>query len=204
MPSRKIADGSKGEDAVNTVEPLREKRHIDAIRKVLAAQNLRDAAWFTLGINSGLRIGDLLHLTVGDVRESASKWRDRMRVTEQKTGKTKDFPLSASATKAVAAYLATRPDARLSDPLFPSRKHGRPLQRGQAWQLLREAAQAVGVTDPVGTHTLRKTFGYHAYQSGVDLAVIQQILNHSSPGTTLAYIGIRREDRDAVYLGLNL
>jgi site-specific recombinase XerD len=78
------------------------------------------------------------------------------------------------------------------------------LQRGQAWQLLRDAAQAVGVTDPIGTHTLRKTFGYHAYQSGVDLAVIQQILNHSSPGTTLAYIGIRREDRGAVYLGLNL
>ena len=48
----------KGEQPVNTVEPLREKRHIDAVRKVLAAQNLRDAAWFTLGINSGLRIGD--------------------------------------------------------------------------------------------------------------------------------------------------
>ncbi len=75
------------------------------------------------------------------------------------------------------------------------RNHG---QRGQAWKILRDAAQAVGVT----THTLRKTFGYHAYQSGVDLAVIQQILNHSSRGTTLAYIGIRREDRDAVYLNL--
>ena len=124
--------------------------------------------------------------------------------TDPKTGKTKDFPLSASAKKALTAYLATRPEAKTPDPLFPSRKHGRPLQRGQAWQILRDAAQAVGVTDPVGTRTLRKTFGYHAYQSGVDLAVIQQILNHSSPGTTLAYIGIRREDRDAVYLGLNL
>ncbi len=141
---------------------------------------------------------------IGDVRNAPNTWRDRLHITEQKTGKTKDFPLSASAKKALATYLATRPEAHASDPLFPSRKHGRPLQRGQAWQLLREAAQAVGVTDPVGTHTLRKTFGYHAYQSGVDLAVIQQILNHSSPGTTLAYIGIRREDRDAVYLGLNL
>ncbi|PSR19930.1 MAG: site-specific integrase, partial [Sulfobacillus acidophilus] len=82
--------------------------------------------------------------------------------------------------------------------------HGRPLQRGQAWQILRDAARAVGLTDPIGTHTLRKTFGYFAYTSGVDLAIIQQILNHSSPGTTLAYIGIRREDRDKVYLGLNL
>jgi len=189
---------------VTAVEPLRDKRQIEAIRKILAAQNLRDAAWFTLGINSGLRISDLLSLRVGDVRETPTKWRDRIRITEQKTGKTKDFPLSASAQKALAAYLATRPDAKPSDPLFPSRKHGRPLKRGQAWQILREAARAVGVTDPVGTQTMRKTFGYHAYRSGVDLAIIQQILNHSSPGTTLAYIGIRREERDAVYLGLNL
>ena len=79
-------------------------------------------------------------------------------MTEQKTGKTKDFPLSASAQKALAAYLSTRPDAQPADPLFPSRKHGRPLQRWQAWQILRDAAQAVGVTDLVGTHTLRKTF----------------------------------------------
>lgn len=189
---------------MNTVEPLRDKRQIDAIRKILAAQNLRDAAWFTLGINSGLRIDDLLHLTVGDVQDVSHRWRDRLRVTERKTGKRKDFPLSASAKKALAAYLATRPDAQSTDPLFPSRKHGRPLQRGQAWQILRDAAQAVGVTDPIGTHSMRKTFGYWAFRSGVDLAIIQQILNHSSPGTTLAYIGIRREDRDAVYLGLNL
>jgi integrase len=189
---------------VNSVEPLRDKKQIEAIRKILVAQNLRDAAWFTLGINSGLRIGDLLALRVGDVRDTPTKWRDRIRVTEQKTGKLKDFPLSASAKKALAAYLATRPEAKPTDPLFPSRKHGRPLKRGQAWQILRDAARAVGVTDPIGTHTLRKTFGYHAYQAGVDLAIIQQILNHSSPGTTLAYIGIRREERDAVYLGLNL
>ena len=145
---------------MNTVEPLRDKRQIDAIRKILAAQNFRDAAWFTLGINSGLRIGDLLHLTVGDVRTSVSKWRDGLHITEQKTGKTKDFPLSASAKKALAAYLATRPEAQPTDPLFPSRKHGRPLQRGQAWQILRDAAQAVGVTDPIGSHSLKNTLPY--------------------------------------------
>ena len=189
---------------MNTVEPLRDKKHIDAIRKILVAQNLRDAAWFTLGINSGLRIDDLLHMTVGDVRTSSHQWRERLHITERKTGKAKDFPLSASAKKMLAAYLSTRPNAQATDPLFPSRKHGRPLQRGQAWQILRDAAQAVGVTDPIGTHSMRKTFGYWAFRSGVDLTIIQQILNHSSPGTTLAYIGIRRDDRDAVYLGLNL
>lgn len=149
-------DGREGRDSVKTVEPLRDKRQIEAIRKILAAQNLRDAAWFTLGINSGLRISDLLNLRVGDVRESPTKWRDRIRITEQKTGKMKDFPLSDRAKKALATYLATRPDAKPTDPLFPSRKHGRPLKRGQAWQILRDAARAVGVTDPVGTQTMRK------------------------------------------------
>ena len=62
----------------------------------------------------------------------------------------------------------------------------------------------MGVTDPIGTHTLRKTFGYHAYKAGTDLAIIQQMVNHSSPAVTPRYLGISRDDRDAVYLSLNL
>ncbi|MCL4495087.1 MAG: site-specific integrase [Firmicutes bacterium] len=189
---------------MNTVEPIRSKDQIAAIKKILAATNLRDAAWFTLGINTGLRIGDLLALQIRDVHRTKTQWQDRIIVIERKTGKRKDFPLSSSAKQILGIYLATRPDADLSDPLFPSRSGGGPLKRGQAWAILHRAARLVGVTDAIGTHTLRKTFGYWAYHSGVDLAVIQDLLNHSSPSTTLTYIGIRREDRDAVYLGLNL
>lgn len=101
-------------------------------------------------------------------------------------------------------YLSTRSEAALSDPLLPSRSGGSRLQRGQAWAILHRAARHARVTDAIGTHTLRKTFGYWAYQTGVALAIIQDLLNHSSPGTILAYIGIRREDGDKVYLGLNL
>lgn len=190
--------------AMNTVEPIRSKDQIAAIKKILAATNLRDAAWFTLGINTGLRIGDLLALHIGDVRRTRTQWRDRIIIIEQKTSKSKDFPLGGSAKQMLSAYLALRPTASLSDPLFPSRSGGGPLKRGQAWAILHRAARLAGVTDAIGTHTLRKTFGYWAYHSGVDLAIIQELLNHSSPSTTLAYIGIRREDRDAVYLGLNL
>ena len=66
---------------------------------------------------------------------------------------------------------------------------------------MRKCRFFLSAANAVGTHTLRKTF---AYQSGVDLAVIQQMLNHIGPGTTPAYIGIRGEERDAVYMGLNL
>lgn len=186
------------------VEPLRRPEQIAAIKAWLKARNLRDYAWFVLGINSGLRIGDLLGLTVGDVRETKTRWKDRVTLRERKTGKRKDFPLSGAARKALQEYLTTRPGARPEDPLFPARRSGRTLDRRHAWAILRAAARAVGVTDPIGTHTLRKTFGYHAYRSGIDLALLQDLLNHSSPATTLAYIGISRDDRDAVYRGLNL
>lgn len=158
---------------METVEPIRNVGQLNALKAQLYQQNLRDYAWFVVGINTGLRIGDLLRLKVGDVRTTRTRWKERIIVHEQKTGKQKEFPLSGAIKKALADYLATRPDAALTEALFPSHKGGRPIRRQTAWQILHDAAQAVGITDPIGTHTLRKTFGYHAYQGGADLAVIR-------------------------------
>lgn len=189
---------------MNVVEPIRQTTDIQAIKTQLYARNLRDYAWFVLGLNTGLRIGDLLRLTVGDVRLSKTQWAERLVVVEQKTGKVKECPLSDAMKKALRVYLTTRPDAKRTEPLFPSQKGHRPLGRQAAWAILKDAAAAVGFTEPIGTHTLRKTFGYHAYQGGADLSVIQDLFNHSSPAITLRYIGINRDQRDAVYLSLNL
>lgn len=167
----------------------------DLMKTYLKGKNLRDFVLLTLGINSGLRISDLLKLKVEDVRG-----KDRITVLEQKTKKPKDFVLGKTSLQALAEYLPTVKGSWL----FPSRKGDAPLQRIQAWRILNEAAQAVGITANTGTHTLRKTFGYHAYSSGVPLEVIQDLLNHVSPKDTLRYIGISRDDRDAVYRGLNL
>ena len=62
----------------------------------------------------------------------------------------------------------------------------------------------VGLKEGYGTHTLRKTFGYNAYQSGTDISILQKLFNHSAPCVTLAYIGITQDDLDDVYLNLNL
>jgi integrase len=190
------------------VEPIRDKRKIDAMKKVLRGGNMRDYCLFVVGINSGLRISDLLGLTVGDVITNAKadargKVLDRITLRERKTGKSKDFPLSDNARKAIAEYLDTRQYTR-SEPLFISRKHGAALQRAQAWKVINDAARAVGIKDRIGTHTLRKTFAYHAYKSGRDITLIMRLLNHASPATTLRYIGITRDQLDDVYLTINL
>lgn len=88
--------------------------------------------------------------------------------------------------------------------LFPSRKGGKAISRVQAYRILNDAARHIGITDAIGTHTLRKTFGYHAYQSGCDITRIQRLLNHSAPSITLSYIGITKDELDAVYIAKSL
>lgn len=182
---------------MEVVEPIRNKKQIDALKKYLRGQNFRDYLLFVLGINSGLRISDLLKLNVVDVLD-----KDRISIREQKTGKAKDFPLSDACKKAINEYLKST--GLKSGWLFASRKGDQPITRVQAYRILNEAAERVGIKEAVGTHTLRKTFGYHAYQSGVDITRIQKLLNHSAPSVTLAYIGITKEELDNVYISLNL
>lgn len=76
---------------------------------------------------------------------------------------------------------------------------GKTNGKERAYKILNKAARAVGITRRIGTHTLRKTFGYHCYQKYDDVVLLQKIFNHSSPQITLRYIGIKQEDIDVVY-----
>ena len=188
------------------VEPIRDRKKIDDIKKILKATNLRDYCLFTLGINSGLRICDLLNLKIKDVMDKKRKIKDRITIREQKTGKVKNFPIADTAKKVLMEYLITR-DFSLDEPLFLSRKEKggkQTIGRQQAYRIINKIVRMVGLKEGYGTHTLRKTFGYHAYQSGVDISILQKLFNHSAPCVTLAYIGITQDDLDDVYLNLNL
>lgn len=177
------------------VEPIRDKRQIANMERYLKERNERDYVLLRLGINSGLRISDLISLRVDEVRG-----RDRISIREAKTGKTKDFPLSEKLQKMLKDYIAGID----SNWLFPSRKGDGHITRVQAYRIINAAAKEVGVPGQIGTHTLRKTFGYWAYQMGVDISRIQKLLNHSAPSVTLAYIGITKEELDQVYINLDL
>lgn len=184
------------------VQPIRDLKQIETIKKLLKQQNLRDYCLFVLGINSGLRISDLLKLRISDVSENG-KPKDRIRLRESKTNKFKDFPISDNAKSAIKEYLKTRPIAE-NEPLFISRKNKGFLLRQQAYRILNDVARLVGIKDKIGTHTLRKTFGYHVYRNGYDITLIQKLFNHSSPSITMRYIGITQEQMDDVYLSLDL
>ena len=174
---------------MNVVQPIKKLEDIQKIKKYLAKKP-RDALLFSFGINTGLRISDILSLDVGDV-----KGRDYIEIREKKTTQYKKFPLNRFLKEEIDLFVEGLPSEQ---PLFYTQKHCR-LDRAQAYRILNKAAQAVGVKGRIGTHTLRKTFGYHFYQQYDDIVMLQKIFNHSTPSITLRYIGIEQEDIDEVY-----
>jgi integrase len=141
----------------NTVEPIRDLEKIDAMKKILKAENLRNWLLFTLGINSALRVSDLLNLRQENVYDKRGRVLEAIRLREKKTGKEKVFRINKSARKAFEEYI----QAVGYDPesfLFRSRMGAnRPISRSRAWAVISRAAKAVGLTQPIGTHTMRKT-----------------------------------------------
>jgi integrase len=76
--------------------------------------------------------------------------------------------------------------------LFKSLRSPFPIKRIQAYKILNRAAKKIGISE-IGTHTLRKIFGYHFYQRTKDVALLQGIFNYSSLLITLRYIGINQD-----------
>lgn len=178
------------------VQPIRSLSKIHDMKKTLSAGEFgkRNEMLFTFGINTGLRVSDILPIKAGDVRG-----RDYYTLTEMKTGKVKRINLKG-IKKQLADYIADMPD---DNYLFPSRKGGESLTRIQAYRILNDAAAQCGLEE-IGTHTLRKTFGYWHYQKNHDVAILQRLFNHSSPSVTLRYVGVAQDEIDASLEGFSL
>src|SRR5690554_5849046 len=177
-----------------------------AMKAVLKEKSLRNYLLFTLGINTGLRIGDLLRFKIADVLDENGNIQKYLTIREQKTGKFNSFVLNRTARKAVQEYLQILGDYDLGWYLFKSQKgKNRPISRQQAYTILNEAARVVGIKERIGTHTLRKTFGYWARKNGVaSIEQLQEIFNHSSPAVTRRYIGFTQKEKNKIFEDLNL
>ena len=199
---------------MNYVEPIRDKKKIEDMKAMLTAGKFgdRNALLFTLGINTAYRISDLRTLKLKDVLEiSRNKVvvRERLEMKEQKTNKHNSVLISKKLRKSILEYVIKSFPMEMVNHhfdryLFPSRKgEDQPLDRVQQWRILSEAAKRVGL-NKIGPHSMRKTFGYFLYKNGTDLALIQDLLNHSSQRETLRYIGITQEDKDTAVRSLDL
>lgn len=186
-----------GQSSVNPVKTEQDLRNfIDAWRNVRDDASrpeevaLADRNWMLIlvGINTALRFSDLRRLTVAKVRYNAIEQRDR------KTGKENKFSLNPKVYREVMAYVERR-GLHANDCLFPSRKgENSPITQQQGFNIVRKAGEMAGIHYKLGTHTLRKTYGFWFYRQTGDIVALQSILNHSSPSQTLIYIGMQRAE----------
>lgn len=194
--------GKRCKDMKNLVEPIKDRKDVEAIEKYLAKHSLRNQLIWVFGTNTGLRISDILGLNVESV-----KGKQYLDIIEKKTGKFKRIKLNKKLQDLIKKYLVEREKKYYSitgeEPLFVGKKHKR-LDRSQVYRFINEVCKNVGITVNVGTHTMRKTFGYHHYKQNNDVALLQKIFNHSSPSITMHYIGIAQEELDNSYINFEL
>ena len=173
------------------VDPIRQLKDIKAISK-LTADNPRDHLLFIMGINNGLRAGDLVKLRVKDVQHL--QVGDTLTIKESKTGKDNILVVNKTVHKALKNYLdKVHPDS--GDYVFASRKGGSHIQSQAVSKLIKKWTKAINLKGNFGAHTLRKTWGYiQRTMHGVGFEIICKRYNHSNPAITMRYLGIQDKE----------
>ena len=187
---------------MSTTEPIRSKEQLRELAGYfLEHRQYRNYAMLITGTCTALRISDLLKLKWNDVYNfEQNAFRQHMILTEQKTGKSKTVALNKQV---ISALMLAFPE-RNSSYIFSGR-NGNPISRTQAWRILHETARELGIDGVIGCHSLRKTWGYHAWTSQkISPVVIMDIYNHSNYAVTRRYLGVAQDDLDSAYLTTDL
>lgn len=172
----------------------------------------RNKMLFLIGINLGIRASDLCSLKYSFFMDDNGCFKDFYKLQPKKTKKTKKFVtlhFNQTVKKAIAEYTEKYPIYNVDDYLFKSREGDSYITAKSLWKIIVGAANDAGIDyKNIGTHSLRKTFGYWVYHNALDknnaLVILQTIFNHSSPSVTSRYIGLTDDEVSDVFNSLDL
>ena len=183
---------------VQAVKNLDTVKLISYLLKRTYGQQIADV--WDVGLNLALRISDLLSIKFQNIEQ------DRLLLVEGKTSKLATIKLNEKARAVIARIRSEHPDHIY---LFQSYRNQRskntpvkPISRRYVSRAFAAIGEEVGID--LGTHSMRKTRGYHLYKNTNDIARVMKMLRHSSEAVTLRYIGITQEDVDRDFVELEL
>jgi integrase len=190
---------------MSTTQPIRNNKDLDRFKNYYQTDsyNLRNYCLIKIGLNTALRISDILNLKYDDVFDG-KKVKKHVTVKEKKTDKVNTVFLNKEVRNSLELYrkeLIETDMYKSGNPyLFPSpKKKDTHLSRFQAYRIISNAAKEISEGEHISCHSLRKTFGYHAWKQGMDLMTIMLIFNHSSLSITKRYLCIEQDDKDKIY-----
>ena len=196
---------------MNLAQPIKKTRDLEKFKNYYKKikPNYRNNLLITLGLNTGLRISDVLSLKWDMVYDFKNKkYKHHIIITEQKTGKLSQIYINSSVQQALNEYKGDieREGKRIEGDtfLFKHSNKNLPITRSQAFRIIKEAANYYSISGVISCHSLRKTFGYHAWKQGVPPVLLVTIFNHSSFHITKRYLGIEQDDKDNIFKKIKL
>lgn len=191
---------------MGTTQPIRNKADVKNFTEYygLIKPNPRNYAMIVLGLHTALRISDILELQWQDLYQfKKRRYVEHLTVYEKKTGKASVISLNHHIIDALEAYRIQK-IPKPADYIFcKSTDSSKPICRTQAYRIVKQAADKTLDETHISCHSLRKTFGYHAWKQGIPPALLMDVYNHSSFTITRRYLGIDQDDRDLLFQRLD-
>lgn len=192
---------------MNTAQPIRKQEDLENLKSYYKVKvpNPRNYLLIIMGLNTALRISDILQLQWKDVYDFKNNClNEHIIIVEQKTGKYSSIAVNESLENALEKYRnalisrgkVIKPETYIYESFGFDNQ---PISRVQAFRIIKKAANACNISGVVSCHSLRKTFGYHAWKQGISPVLLMNIYNHSSFVVTQRYLGIEQDDRDNVF-----
>lgn len=196
---------------MNTAQPIRKTKDLQRLKEYyrIKAPNCRNELLIIMGLNTALRISDILSIQWNMVYDfERKKYRTHIFLVEQKTGKTSRIYINQNIKEMLMRYQRERRQSRFpvrpEEYLFRHSNKNIPITRVQAFRIIKVAAEGSNIQGVICCHSLRKTFGYHAWKQGVSPVLLMNIYNHSSYQITKRYLGIEQDDRDQIFQQIHL
>jgi len=181
------------------VDPIKNLDDIYRIKKMLS-DNSRNLCLFTMGINTAYRANELVSIKVGQV--DYLKTGDRLELKQSKNKKYRAITLNKNVIASLKNWLQHHPNPKPDMPLFLSRKTGDALTSIAITNLVKGWCADIGLRGNFGSHTLRKTWGYHQRHTfGHHTALLTIAYGHSSEAQTLNYLCVQPDEIDNLYVG---
>jgi len=178
---------------MEVVEALKDISQIEAMKKYLKEHSQRDYLLFVIGINTGLKITELLSMKFEEILNEDGTVKEFYSLPVKDEKFKQDIYLNTKVKEALLEYVQSI-DVKRENYVFQSNKTKNSITRQQAYRVIHNAAEAVGIVGKIGTNSMRKTFGFHAYKRGIAIALLQKHFHHATPSETLKYLGISKDE----------
>ena len=192
---------------MSTTEPIRKQSDIVRLKKYfLDNKNYRDYLIITIGLNTALRVSDILELRwLNVINFNNIDIKDHICITEKKTGKNAIIYINHSCQKAIWMYYNALDSIIADDYIFTTTKSkNNHMSRVQVYRIIKKATKELGINGNISCHSLRKTLGYQAWKKGAEPVLLMDLYNHSSFNITKRYLGITQDDKDFLLKNIEL